>query len=150
VFIQIRRVGKGGQGTALGAVGWQQDDLAIASFHVGREDRRRAAPRHRLAEDQVPVGKIDLYVFFDDPQVAHPIALVAVEAVLAYGACDIGCRPAKNRKGKQPRQSQELAHHAPSLPKWEGKSGGKPGTDGTASEFPAKRRRKSMAVSSAP
>jgi hypothetical protein len=113
VFIQIRRVDKGGERTAFGAIGWQQDDLAIAPFHLGGEDRRHPAPCHRLAEDEVAVGEIDPDVFLEKSEVAHPIALVAVKAVLAHRACDIGGRPAKHRKGEQPCQSQKRAHHAP-------------------------------------
>src|SRR5665811_1646265 len=81
--------------------------------------RRHPAPCHRLAENQVAVGQIDPDVLLDYGEVAHPIALVAVEAVLAHRACDIRGGPAKQRVGEQPCQNQKRAHHAPSLPKWD-------------------------------
>ena len=121
MLVQVRRTGVARQRRALAAVRRQQDDFAVAAFDVGREHRRDAPARHRLAEDQVPVGEVEADVFLDQREIADAVALVAVEAVLADGAGHIGgsprpqaedARSARRRDGRRMKPVYSEARYA--------------------------------------
>ena len=66
VLVEIRRVDERGERAALGAVGREEDDFAIAAFDVGGEDGGDAAAGDGLAEDQVAVGEVEADVLLDE------------------------------------------------------------------------------------
>ena len=107
------RIDEGGKGASLRPVRRQQDDLAIAAFHVGGEDGGHALAGHGLAEDQIAIGEVDADVFFDEGEIADAVALFAIEAVLADGARQIGGLSAQGGEGKQQDQKQKRANHDP-------------------------------------
>src|SRR5437016_1548047 len=115
MFVEVGRIRVDGERAALGAIGRQQDDFALAAIDVGGEYSGDRAAGDGLAEDQVALGEVEADVFLIKGYVADAVALVAIEAILADGAGDFGRSAGIENAGQQEGQAEQATHHSLSL-----------------------------------
>ena len=90
MLVEIGGSGEARQRLPFAALGRQKQDFAVASFHIGGENRGDALSGHGLGKNQIAVVEIQPDVFFVEAQIADAIALIEIQARVPDGARGFG------------------------------------------------------------
>lgn len=98
MLAQVGRVGVGSQRHPLGTRRGQQQHLGVAPLDVPAEHGGEPHALHRLSEDQVAFGQVDVQVFLVEAQVPDLIALLGIQPRLQNAPAEFRCRAVRRPK----------------------------------------------------